>query len=160
MNHGKLELITGTFVLLGLAAVTYLALRMGAGQSLGSASYPLEARFSNASGLNSGSRVVIAGVTVGHVDSVEVDASDFSAIAKLHVREGFKLPADTMASIKTSGLLGDKFIQLSPGADEVFLQPRDRITLTESSVDLESLIGKIAFGKVEEEPAPASPTVP
>lgn len=157
MNHGRLELITGLFVLLGLAAATHLSLRLGAGLSVSGNTYPLEARFTNASGLNAGSRVVIAGVTVGHVESVRVDETDFSAIAELRVREGLKLPTDTMASIKTSGLLGDKFIQLSPGADDTVLQPHERITLTESAVDLESLIGKIAFGKVEEEPSSPPP---
>jgi phospholipid/cholesterol/gamma-HCH transport system substrate-binding protein len=73
---------------------------------------------------------------------------DYSAIATLRVTEGLKLPTDTMASIKTSGLIGDKYVALAPGADETYLEPGTQITMTESSVDLESLIGKMAFGSV------------
>jgi phospholipid/cholesterol/gamma-HCH transport system substrate-binding protein len=77
-----------------------------------------------------------------------MDSKDFSAVATLRVMEGLLLPMDTMASIKTTGLIGDKYISLAPGAEEEFLKPGAQITMTESSVDLESLIGKMAFGSV------------
>ena len=77
-----------------------------------------------------------------------MDPSDYSAIVTLKLRKELRLPADSMASVKTSGLIGDKFIALSPGADETFLKAGERITLTESAVDMESLIGKMAFGSV------------
>ena len=76
------------------------------------------------------------------------------------VLSGLKLPTDTMASIKTTGLIGDKFILLSPGADETNLSPGERITLTESSVDIESLIGKMAFGSLDKESESEASTVP
>jgi len=90
-------------------------------------------------------------VTVGRVESVRLDPADFSAIATLRIQSALKLPTDSMAAIKTTGLIGDKYVSLSPGADEACLQPGTRITMTESSVDLESLIGKMAFGSVEKE---------
>ncbi|MFZ4682799.1 MAG: outer membrane lipid asymmetry maintenance protein MlaD [Terrimicrobiaceae bacterium] len=159
MKRGGLELLVGIFVLLGLAAVAYLTLKLGSGSLVGGDTYLVEARFANAGGLHNGSSVLVAGVTVGRVDGVRIDPADFSAIATLRLLAGLKLPTDSMASIKTSGLIGDKFVSLSPGADEACLEPGSRITMTESAVDLESLIGKMAFGSVdkkegEKEPAP------
>jgi phospholipid/cholesterol/gamma-HCH transport system substrate-binding protein len=92
---------------------------------------------------------MVAGVTVGRVEAVRIEPSDFSAIVTMRVLSGLQLPTDSMASIKTTGLIGDKFISLAPGADETYLKPGTRITLTESAVDLESLIGKMAFGSVD-----------
>lgn len=151
MKQSKLELLVGIFVVLGLAATAYLTIKLGAGALVGGDTYEIEARFTNAGGLNSGSTVVVAGVTVGRVEGIRVDPADFSAIATLRVMSGLKLPTDTMASIKTTGLIGDKYVLLSPGADETYLATGERITMTESSVDLESLIGKMAFGSVEKE---------
>ncbi|TLD69404.1 outer membrane lipid asymmetry maintenance protein MlaD [Phragmitibacter flavus] len=166
MKQAKLEYLVGIFVMLGLAAIFYLTVKLGAGSLLGGDSYELEARFTNVSGLNVGSTVVVAGVTVGRVERIHVDPKDYSAIAKIRVDSGLKLPTDSMASIKTTGLIGDKYILLAPGADETVLEPGNLITMTESSVDIESLIGKMAFGGVEEAsekpaaPAPALDPVP
>lgn len=149
MKHSKLELSAGIFVLLGFAALAYLTMRMGTGSMPGGDTYPVEARFANAGGIHAGSSVLMSGVTVGRVESVRMEPSDFSAIVTLRILSCLKLPSDSMASIKTSGLIGDKYVSLSPGADETFLSPGSRITLTESAVDLESLIGKMAFGSVD-----------
>ena len=152
MKQTALELYVGIFVLLGIAAVSYLTMKLGAGSQIGGDTYLVEARFANAGGLHSGSSVLVAGVTVGRVERVRLDPADFSAIATLKIQSALKLPTDSMAAIKTTGLIGDKYVSLSPGADEGFLQPGTRITMTESSVDLESLIGKMAFGSVDKEP--------
>lgn len=160
MKQNKLEFLVGVFVLLGLAAVTYLTVKLGAGSLLGGDTYVIEARFTNAGGLNTGSNVVVAGVPVGRVDAIRMEESEYTAIATLRVMKGLKLPTDSMASIKTTGLIGDKFISLSPGADETYLEPGARITMTESAVDLESLIGKMAFGKVEGETPDSSTPIP
>ena len=151
MKQSKLELLVGGFVLLGLAAITYLTVKLGAGSLVGDDTYRIEARFTNASGLNEGGSVYVAGVPVGRVENVRVEPSDYSAIVTMSVLSGLNLPTDSMASIKTTGLIGDKYISLSPGADETFLKAGARITMTESSVDIESLIGKMAFGTVEKE---------
>jgi phospholipid/cholesterol/gamma-HCH transport system substrate-binding protein len=154
MKQTKLEFFVGAFVLLGLAAVVWLSVKMGAGGLIGGDTYLLEARFTNAGGLNSGSSVLVAGVPVGKVEGIRVDAADYSAIVTLRVDSGLKLPTDSMASIKTTGLIGDKYVALAPGADETSLEAGSRITMTESSVDLESLIGKMAFGSVTDKPEP------
>lgn len=156
MKKSALELLVGVFVLLGLAAVAYLTIKLGSGSLVGGDTYLLEARFANAGGLHAGSSVLLAGVIVGRVESIRMEPADYSAIATLRVSSLLKLPTDSMASIKTSGLIGDKYICLSPGADETYLAPGTRITMTESAVDLESLISKMAFGSVEqkEEPTP------
>lgn len=157
MKQSKLELFVGIFVMLGLAAVAYLTVKLGAGSLIGGDTYVIEARFINAGGLNTGSSVVVAGVAVGRVEGIRVDDKDYSAIATLRVRAGLALPTDTIASIKTTGLIGDKYVLLAPGAEEASLKAGDRITDTESSVDLESLIGKMAFGSVEKESEEKAP---
>ncbi|MEI7863727.1 MAG: outer membrane lipid asymmetry maintenance protein MlaD [Chthoniobacterales bacterium] len=160
MREKQLELGVGLFVLLGLAAVIYLTVKLGAGTLVSTATYPLEARFANTGGLSKGSTVMIAGVTVGRVDDIWLDPIDYSAIVDMQILSSTRLPTDTMASIKTSGLIGDKFVALSPGAEEEFLLPSSRILMTESAVELESLIGKMAFGSVDGEVAPAAQEPP
>ncbi len=155
MKQTRLEILVGSFVLLGIVAIAYLAIKIGSGSILGGDTYELEARFANAGGLNKGSSVLMAGVTVGRVEGVEIDPADFSAIATMRVRTALQLPTDTMASIKTTGLIGDKYVALAPGADETYLESGNRIIMTESSVDLEGLISKMAFGSVESESASA-----
>ena len=151
MKQTKLEFLVGGFVLLGLVAIAYLTVKLGTGSLVGSDNYRLEARFDNASGLHVGGSVHVAGVPVGRVESIRVEPTDYSAIVTLSVLAGLHLPTDSMASIKTTGLIGDKYISLSPGADASFLAPGARITMTESSVDIESLIGKMAFGSVDKD---------
>lgn len=152
MRHSKIELLVGLFVLMGIAAIAYLTMKLGTGSLIGGDTYEVEARFTNAGGLNQGSSVMVAGVFVGRVEAVRIDPDDYSAIATLRISSGIQLPTDTMASIKTTGLIGDKHIALAPGADETYLEAGSRIIMTESAVDLESLIGKMAFGSVEEKP--------
>ena len=149
MKNTKLELSVGIFVLLGIAAIAYLTIQVGTGSVVGGNTYLLESRFTNTGGLHPGSSVMVAGVTVGRVEAVRIEPTDFSAIVTMRVLSGLQLPTDSMASIKTTGLIGDKFISLSPGADETSMKPGARITLTESAVDLESLFGRMAFGSVD-----------
>jgi phospholipid/cholesterol/gamma-HCH transport system substrate-binding protein len=151
MKSSQLEYPVGLFVLLGLGAIAWLAVKVGAGTLLGGPTYIIEARFTNAGGLNPGSSVMLAGVTVGRVEALRMDPTDYSAVATLRVMDGLKLPTDTMASIKTTGLIGDKYVALAPGAEDTYLQAGERITMTESAVDIESLIGKMAFGSVSED---------
>jgi len=153
MKNTKLELSVGLFVVLGIAAIIYLTIQVGTGSMLSGDTYLIESRFANAGGLHSGSPVLLAGVTVGRVEGIRMEPSDYSAIVTLRVLSSLRLPTDSMASIKTTGLIGDKFVSLSPGADDTYLESGSRITLTESAVDLESLIGKMAFGTIEKEKA-------
>lgn len=148
MNSKTLELSVGIFVLIGIAAIGYLAVKLGSGSMAAGETYLIEARFANSGGLHEGSNVNLAGVPVGRVEGVRVDPEDYSSIATLRILSEVQLPTDTMASIKTAGLIGDKYVALLPGADEGFLEAGARIILTESAVDLESLISKMAFGEV------------
>jgi len=157
MKNTKLELSVGLFVVLGIAAIIYLTIQVGTGSMLSGDTYLIESRFANAGGLHSGSTVLLAGVTVGRVEGIRMESADYSAIVTLRVLSTLRLPTASMASIKTTGLIGDKFVSLSPGADDTYLEPGSRITLTESAVDLESLIGKMAFGSVEKEKAQQDP---
>lgn len=151
MKKHKIELLVGIFVLLALSALAWLTLHIGTGSLPTGETYLIECRFTNAGGLHAGSSVMMSGVTVGRVEDVRMEPSDFSAIVTLRLLSALRLPSDSMASIKTSGLIGDKFVSLSPGAEETPLKPGERITMTESAVDLESLIGKMAFGAVDKE---------
>lgn len=163
MKPTKLELLAGLFVAIGIAAIAWLTVQLGAGALVGGDTYLIEARFTNTSGLSKGGNVVVAGVPVGRVEGIRVDPIDFTAIASLRVLSHLKLPTDSIASIKTTGLIGDKYIAIAPGADETYLKAGDRIVDTEASVDIESLIGKMAFGGVdkgagsEPQQAPAPP---
>jgi phospholipid/cholesterol/gamma-HCH transport system substrate-binding protein len=159
MKQSRLELIVGVFVLAGLAAVAYLALRIGAGALVGGDTYVLKARFNNSSGLNPGSNVLVAGVPVGRVDSIKLNPADYSVIVEFSLRKDVQLSVDSIASIKTSGLIGDKFLALSPGAEDEMLPVGGLISETESTVDLESLISRFAFGNVDKK-TPASAETP
>jgi phospholipid/cholesterol/gamma-HCH transport system substrate-binding protein len=158
MKQSNIELTVGAFVLLGIAAIVWFAIQAGAGVAIGGSTYKVNARFTNIGGLRPGNQVFIAGVPVGRVEKIDLD-SQYAAIVHMNVREDVRLPSDTIASIKTSGLIGDTFIALAPGADSRNLPPGGMITDTESAIDLESLIRRFAFGSVSPSPSP-SPSVP
>jgi phospholipid/cholesterol/gamma-HCH transport system substrate-binding protein len=158
MKQSNIERSVGAFVLLGIAAIVWFAVQAGAGTAIVSAGYEVNARFTNIGGLKSGSQVFIAGVPVGRVEKIDLD-SQYAAIVHLKVKQEVRLPSDTIASIKTSGLIGDKYIALAPGADSKNLPAGGLITDTESALDLESMISRFAFGNVSSSPSP-SPGAP
>jgi phospholipid/cholesterol/gamma-HCH transport system substrate-binding protein len=158
MKQSNIELSVGAFVLVGIAAILWFAMQAGAGVAVGGSSYEVTARFANVGGLRPGNQIFIAGVPVGRVEKIDLD-SQYAAIVHMSLKQEVHLPSDTIASIKTSGLIGDKFIALAPGADSKNLASGSMITDTESAVDLESLIRRFAFGNVSPSPAP-SPSVP
>jgi phospholipid/cholesterol/gamma-HCH transport system substrate-binding protein len=158
MKQSNIELSVGAFVLLGIVAIVWFAVQAGAGVTFGGSTYEVNARFTNIGGLKTGSQVLIAGVPVGRVEKIDLD-SQYAAVVRMNLRKGVHVPSDTIASIKTSGLIGDKFIALAPGADSQNISPGETITDTESAVDLESLISRFAFGNVSSSPTP-SPSAP
>ena len=158
MKQSNIEILVGAFVLLGLAAIVWFAIQAGAGVAFGGSSYEVNARFTNIGGLKAGSQVLISGVPVGHVEKIDLD-SQYAAIVHMNVERNVRLPSDTIASIRTSGLIGDKFIALAPGSESANLSPGGTITDTESAVDLESIISRFAFGNASSSPAP-SPSQP
>ena len=123
----KLELAVGIFVAIGLAAVAWLALRTGAGALVGTDSYTVTAEFANTGSLNPGSNVLIAGVPVGRVDRVELNPKNYRAVVSLRVTKGVQLPTDSIASVKTAGLIGDKYIAIAPGGDPDMIGPGGKI---------------------------------
>ncbi|HAV13004.1 MAG TPA: outer membrane lipid asymmetry maintenance protein MlaD [Opitutae bacterium] len=149
MNNRKIEFLVGCFVLAGLAAVLYLAIQVGSARFFGSDSYELEARFSSTSGVNPGSRIEIAGVRVGTVKDIVLNENFFS-IVTLELPNWLELDDDTIASVKTAGLIGDRYINLSPGGSGFPLEPSDMIVDTEAALDIEGLISRFALGGIDE----------
>ena len=143
----KIEIIVGLFVLSGLIGIFFLAFRIGKSEFIGQKTYELTAVFNNLSGVSENARVEIAGVRVGSVETIELN-EDFQAMVTLKLPEHLKLDDDTIAAVKTSGLIGDRFIELLPGGSEIQLEPGDLIFDTQSAIDLESLISKFGFGNL------------
>ncbi|MFP4167031.1 MAG: outer membrane lipid asymmetry maintenance protein MlaD [Opitutales bacterium] len=150
MKERKIELFVGSFVLVGLAAVLYLAIQVGGASLFGRDRYELQARFGSVTGVAEGSRVEIAGIPVGTVKSIDLNDS-FYAIVTMELSNDVELEDDTIASVKTSGLIGERYITLSPGGSGIPLEPGDMIVDTESAVDIEDLISRFAFGSLNDD---------
>ena len=149
MKQSSLELGVGVFVLLGIICVGYLTIRLGEVEVLRDNYYYLNARFTSVTGLKVGAQVEIAGVQVGQVEEVALDPKEFVALVRLKIKETIQLSEDAIASVQTAGLLGDKYIQLSQGGSDQMLKPGDRIIETEPALNIEDLIRKYAFGKLD-----------
>ena len=132
-------------MLIGIIAITFLALRMGDIGLFNDDQYTIKAKFTSASGLKEGAYVEIAGVTVGKVKQVEFDTEDYLAVVDISLQDNIKIPEDSIASIRTSGIIGDKFLKISPGGSEIYLQQDMEIIETEPSINLEELISKYIF---------------
>jgi len=146
MQRGNLELIVGFFVLVGLACLAYLAIHLGKMEVFGSG-YQVVAIFDNISGLKTGAAVEVAGVDVGRVEAIRLSPGD-RAYVTLRLERGVALHDDAIASIRTKGIIGDKFVKLSPGGSEKVIPPGGKIRDTESAIDLEELISSYIHGKV------------
>ncbi|MCK6425683.1 MAG: outer membrane lipid asymmetry maintenance protein MlaD [Burkholderiaceae bacterium] len=151
MSKRNLEILVGLFVLLGLAALVFVALKAANLTSFSNgATYTLTARFDNIGGLKPRAPVRSAGVVVGRVTSIRLDPQTFQGVVSMEVQRGYEFPKDTSAKILTAGLLGDQYIGLEPGGDEKNLAAGDVITQTQSAVVLENLIGQFLFNKAAE----------
>ena len=140
-------------MLIGIVALLFLALKVGnLGSERNGATYNVEARFENIGGLKMKAPVKSAGVLVGRVSDIRLDPDKFQAVATLTLDKRFEFPKDTGASILTSGLLGEVYIGLEAGGDDKKLAQGDRITITQSAVVLERLIGQFMFNKAAEGP--------
>ena len=140
--------VIGIFVVIGLVCVAYLTIKLGRMEVLGESGYTVTARFSSVAGLRTGASVEIAGVSIGRVSAIRLDTKDYTAMVDLHINEGVPLSDDVMASVKTSGLIGDKYVSLSPGGSPDMLPDGGEITDTEAAMDLESILAKYAHGGV------------
>lgn len=146
MERTKLNIAVGLFVVLGILALAYLSIKLGRVSFLGGGGYVVAADFPSVGGLKVGASVEIAGVEVGRVDSIGL--VDYQAHVVLRLTSGVPLQEDSIASIKTKGLIGEKFIRISPGASDKLIKPGGRIRDVEAPIDLEELISKYVFGKV------------
>lgn len=151
MNRSIVDLWVGIFVAIGIAALLFLALKVG---NLSSAhlseSYELTAKFDNIGGLKVRGPVKSAGVVVGRVADIQFDAKTYEAVVTLKIDQRYRFPKDTFAAIYTSGLLGEQFIGLDVGGEEKLLNPGDAIGKTQSAVVLEKLISQFLFNKAAE----------
>ena len=145
----SIEFLVGIFMIAGFVAFGYLALQLGEVTLFSdSKNYIVVAQFDNIAGVKKGASVQVAGVAVGQASKIWLDDDGYANVALL-VDKSIQLPVDSTASVKSQGLIGDKFIALSPGGEEELFKDGDLLTDTESSVDIESLISKFAFGSVE-----------
>ena len=152
MTRKAVETTVGLFLLIGVAAMIWLALKVGNWSPATTHDYEVTAHFDNIGGLTIKAPVTLAGVTIGRVASIGIDTDDYSARITLQIDQAHdNLPTDTSAAILTSGLLGAQYVGLDPGAEETYLKDGDRIEITQSAVVLEHLIGQILIRTAEEE---------
>ena len=159
MQKNIVETLTGAVVLI-VAGVFFFFAYKGSGMRM-EAGYVVKAGFSNASGIALGSGVRIGGIKIGTVSDLSLDPETYEAVVSMQIRNATKLPKDSSASVVSSGLLGEKYIQITPGGDEKMLVNGDKIEFTQSAINLEEMIGKFMFsgGGVDKNKT-ANPTTP
>jgi phospholipid/cholesterol/gamma-HCH transport system substrate-binding protein len=146
MERSKVNIAVGIFVILGILALGYLSISLGHVSFLGGGGYIVTVDFPSVGGLKAGSTVEIAGVEIGRVQSIGL--ADYQARVTLQLQTGIKLQEDSIASIKTKGLIGEKYIRISPGGSDKIIGPNGKIREVEAPVDFEELLSKYIFGKV------------
>ncbi len=144
MNHTRTDILVGIFVLVGITCLGYLAIRLGKLELFGSQGYVLTADFASVAGLKPGDPVEIAGVKVGRVEAMTL--AEDKARLTLRLNDGVKFQEDVIASVRARGLIGDKFVLVSPGASDKIIPPGGKIRETDSQPDIPDLIGKIVGG--------------
>ena len=141
-----LELYVGLFILAGILCLGYLSVKLARLELIGTEEYEIYAVFDDIGGLKKGASVMIAGVVVGKVTSVNME--NYEARVKMSLPIRIKVQDDAIASIKTKGMIGEKFISIIPGGSDLFIKPGGRLTETQSSIDVEELISNYVFGKI------------
>jgi phospholipid/cholesterol/gamma-HCH transport system substrate-binding protein len=145
MYGKKTEISVGIFMMVGIACLVYLSVNMGNVDLFGSDSYIIDARFGSIEGLEVAASVEIAGVPVGKVKRITLE--DNEALVQMEIKKGTKITDDTIASIRTKGVIGDKFVKLSIGGSDDYLEENDSLMDTESAISLEELVSKYIFEK-------------
>jgi phospholipid/cholesterol/gamma-HCH transport system substrate-binding protein len=161
MKKIVLDFWVGLFVVLGFIALLFLALKAGNMSSLSfQPTYPVKLKFDNIGGLKVRAPVKGAGVVVGRVASIGFDTNTYQALVTIEIEKQYPFPKDTSANIQTSGLLGEQYIGLEPGGDSEMLKAGDTITMTQSAIVLENLIGQFIYGKAADAGASKSASTP
>lgn len=155
MKKYSMETAVGIFIVVGLICVGYMTVKLGNVSLFGDKSYPLFARFTSVTGLRVGSSVEVYGIQVGSVTGLSIDQEKQMGIVGMKIDKGTVIYDDSSATIKSAGLIGDKYVKLDPGGSGEALKPRGMITQTSVPADIEDLIGKYAFGDVKKEPGGA-----
>jgi phospholipid/cholesterol/gamma-HCH transport system substrate-binding protein len=151
MTRSRTNLAVGFFVALGMAAVVFMALKVGNLASFDNgAGYRLEARFDNIGGLKVRAPVKSAGVVVGRIEAIFLDGETYEGVVQLRIRPEYRFTSDTIAAILTSGLLGEQYLSLEAGGDPRYLVEGDRITKSQSAMVLEKMIGQFLYSKASE----------
>ena len=146
MKKFDLELAVGLFIIAGVLCLAYLSIRLGKIDIVGKKGYEIYGVFSNIGGLKVGSSVEIAGVNVGQVKSIRLES--YQANVVLNLPKDVKVQEDAIISVKTRGLIGEKYIEITPGGSEKIIKPGGRILETQPPIDIEELISKFVFGKI------------
>jgi phospholipid/cholesterol/gamma-HCH transport system substrate-binding protein len=146
MKKFDLELAVGFFMIIGIICLGYLSVKLGKMEVFGDEGYEIQAIFSNSGGLKSGASVVIAGVEVGRVKRIALD--DYQAKVFIKLPLEVRIQEDAIASIKTKGLIGEKYVEITPGGADELIEPGGRIRDTQSAIDFEELISHYVFGKI------------
>jgi len=152
MNTRRIEIVVGLFVALGIAAFFMLAMQVSNLITYESSKgYQVSARFDNIGGLKVRSPVAVGGVRIGKVASIDYDNENYEAVVTLEIEPEYnRFPTDTSAGILTAGLLGEQYVGLEPGAEEEYLKAGDKITVTQSALVLEEIIGQFLYSKADE----------
>lgn len=145
MNRVGLEIAVGLFLVVAVACFAYLAIKLAGTRVLPGPSYTLTARFSSTAGLNPGAPVMLAGVRVGSVTGIHLDKGRYESVVEMRLEKDLVLQDDSIASVRSTGIIGDKYVSLSAGGSEFLLEDGDEIIDTEPSVSLEELISKYIF---------------
>jgi phospholipid/cholesterol/gamma-HCH transport system substrate-binding protein len=147
MRKFDIELAVGVFLLVGIICLGYLSIRLGKMEVFGSRGYDIQAVFINSGGLKNGSDIVIAGVGVGRVKTITLE--NYQAQVVMNLPWDVKVQEDAIALIRTKGLIGEKYIEITPGGSDKLIPPGGKIRDTQPAVDLEELISKYVFGKIQ-----------
>ena len=149
MKKFAMETAVGVFFIVGLLLIGIMTVKLGHVSFLGEKTYPLSASFTSVTGLRVGSPVYMFGIEVGRVERLTMDQKDRKAAVEVEIKQGIKVYDDAIATIKTEGLIGDKYLGIDPGGAGELLKPGGTITETQPDLDLADLIGKYAFGDVK-----------
>ncbi|OHC04153.1 MAG: outer membrane lipid asymmetry maintenance protein MlaD [Planctomycetes bacterium RIFCSPHIGHO2_12_39_6] len=148
MKKYDVEIAVGIFVFFGILCLGFISVKLGKLDLIGSHYYPVKAVFSTVKGLRKDTVVEISGVEVGKVSDIKL--IDYQAVVSMLIRDDVELQDDAIASIRTKGLMGEKYVEIMPGGSDKVIQPGDTLRETEPPIDLEKLIGNFVFGKVKE----------
>ena len=145
MSRFNTEIVVGLFLILGLVTFGFLAVKLGGLGDTGANHYVLEARFQSSSGLKRGADVELAGVIIGKVVDIRLDPDDYEAVVRFSVPNGVEIQDDAIASVRSTGLIGGKYVKLTAGGSDRILGPGELVVQTEASVNIEELISKYIF---------------